>query len=113
MRSVARDVSGSAEARRRRAAIQRVLPIMVLALGIIGMPALLLSSGGVSRLGRLKEERETVKLDISRLSKRIEHLRSSAHSLKKDPAAVERSARDELGLLRRTEIVFHFEERKD
>lgn len=77
------------------------------------MPALLVSSGGVSRLERLQEERETVKLDISRLSKRIEHLRSSAHSLKKDPAAVERSARDELGLVRRTEIVFHFEERRD
>lgn len=113
MRSVARNVSGSAEARRRRAAIQRVLPILLLALGLVGMPALLLSSGGVSRLERLQEERETVKLDISRLNKRIEHLRSSAHSLKKDPAAVERSARDELGLLRRTEIVFHFEERKD
>lgn len=83
----------------------------MLSLGIVGMPALLLSSGGLGRLERLQEERESVKLDISRLSRRIEHLRSGADSLKKDPAAVERSARDELGLLRRTEIVFHFEQR--
>lgn len=105
-------MSSSAQARQRRAAIQRVLPLLVLGLGIVGMPTLLLSSGGLGRLERLQAERETVQLDISRLSKRIEQLRSSAHSLKKDPAAVERSARDELGLLRRTEIVFHFEQRE-
>jgi cell division protein FtsB len=61
----------------------------------------------------LQHERETVELDFSRLGKRIEQLRSSAHSLKKDPAAVERSARDELGLVRRTEVVFHFEQREN
>jgi cell division protein FtsB len=90
-----------------------VLPLLVLSLGILGMPALLLSSGGLQRLDRLQAERETVELEISRLSKRIEHLRSSAQALKSDPTAVERSARDELGLLRRTEIVFHFEPRAD
>ena len=111
--SVARGGSNSARARRRRAAIQRVLPLSVLALGILGMPALLLSSGGVGRLERLKSERETVELEISRLGKRIDHLRFSAQELKTDPKAVERSARDELGLLRRTEIVFHFEEKRD
>ena len=73
------------------------------------MPVLLLATGGLGRLDRLKAERGTVELEISRLTKRIEHLRSRAHELKDDPAAVERSARDELGLLRRTEIVFHFE----
>lgn len=109
MKSVARSVSSSARARRRRAMVQRILPLSVLALGIVGMPALLLSSGGLSRLERLKTERETVGLEISRLNKRIDHLRSRADSVKRDPHAVERSARDELGLLRRTEIVFHFE----
>lgn len=109
MRSVARATSSTAQARRRRAALQRFLPIFVLAWGVVGMPALLLTSGGLGRLDRLKAERGTVELEISRLSKRIEHLRSRARELKDEPAAVERSARDELGLLRRTEIVFHFE----
>lgn len=108
-RSVARPVSQSARARRRRALVQRLLPLGVLALGILGMPTLLLSSGGLSRLQRLQDERETVKVEISRLNKRLDHLRSQASSAKSDPRAVERSARDELGLLRRTEIVFHFE----
>lgn len=86
-----------------------MLPLVALALGIVGMPTLLLSSGGLSRLERLKGERETVQLEISRLNKRIDHLRSQARTIKREPTAVERSARDELGLLRRTEIVFHFE----
>lgn len=108
-RSVARPILNSMAARRRRAALQRALPLIVLALGVVGMPALLLSSGGLQRLERLKAERETVKLEISRLSKRIEQLRSGSQAAKSEPAAVERSARDELGLIRRTEIVFHFE----
>jgi cell division protein FtsB len=86
-----------------------MLPLVVLALGILGMPSLLLSSGGLARLDRLQGERETVELEISRLAKKIDHLRSQARTIKRDPTAVERSARDELGLLRRTEIVFHFE----
>lgn len=108
-RSVARPISSSAQARRTRAAIQRILPMFVLLLGIVGMPALLFSYGGVGRLNRLKNEQKSVNLEISRLNKRVEQLRSAAAALKHDPAAVERSARDELGLVRRTEIVFHFE----
>ena len=109
-RSVARPVSSSAQARRTRAAIQRILPIFVLLLGIVGMPALLFAHGGVARLSRLKNEQKSVNSEILRLSKRVEQLRSATLGLKHDPAAVERSARDELGLVRRTEIVFHFEQ---
>ncbi len=108
-KSVARPANSSAQARRRRAALQRILPLSVLALGLVGMPTLLLTGGGLSRLERLETEQKTVELEISRLNKRIEFLRSRAHALKTDPEAVERSARDELGLIRRTEIVFHFE----
>jgi cell division protein FtsB len=109
LRSVVRPVSTSAEARRGRAAIQRILPLLVLLLGIVGMPTLLLAYGGVARLQRLQSEEKSVKLEISRLSKRIVQLRAASDALKHDPTAVERSARDELGLVRRTEIVFHFE----
>lgn len=109
IKSVARAGRSTAFARRHRAAVQRILPISVLALGVIGMPTLLLSGGGLGRLERLDTERQTVKLEISRLGKRIEFLQARARALRSDPAQVERSARDELGLLRRTEIVFHFE----
>ena len=109
VRSISRGGGHSARARRQRLALQRILPVFVLALGLVGMPSLLLSGGGIGKLERLRSERETVQLEISRLSKRIEHLQAEAAALKSDPQRVERTARDELGLLRRTEIVFHFE----
>lgn len=109
-RSIARKLSTSASARRRRAALQRVLPLAVLALGLVGMPTLLIAHGGLGRLSRLQAERDAVKLETSRLKKRIVELRAAARDIKHDPRAVERSARDELGLLRRSEIVFHFEQ---
>ncbi len=109
-RSVARPVSSSASARRSRAAIQRLLPLLILLLGVIGMPTLLIAHGGIARLNRLKGEQKSVQLELSRLSKKITELRAAARALKHEPLAVERSARDELGLVRRTEIVFHFEQ---
>lgn len=112
LRSVSRPTASGASARRRRAAIQRVLPISVLALGVLGMPILLISSGGLSRLDQLDREEETVELEISRVTKRIEQLRARARAQKTDPAAVERSARDQLGLVRRTEVVFQFTEQR-
>jgi|SRR5690606_4930013 len=107
--SVARKVVPTVRARLRRATVQRVLPLLVLALGVIGMPTLLFSSGGLAQLDRLKTEGETVELEISRLTKRVEHLRVRAAELKADPQAIERSARDQLGLVRRTEVVYYFE----
>lgn len=108
LRSVSRPTSTTARARRRRAALQRVLPVSVLALGVLGAPLLLMSSGGLSRLDQLDKEQETVQLEISRVTKRIEELRARSRELKKEPAAVERAARDQLGLVRQTEVVFQF-----
>jgi cell division protein FtsB len=110
LKSLSRPLSSSAEARRGRAAIQRILPLMVLLVGIVGMPTLLIAHGGLARLARLKVEQRSVQSEISRLNKRITQLRAATNDLKEDPAAIERSARDELGLLRRTEVVFHFEQ---
>jgi len=73
------------------------------------MPTLLVAHGGLPRLERLKSEKRTVQTEISRLNKKIIELRADAHSLRHAPSAVERSARDELGLVRRTEFVFHFQ----
>lgn len=80
----------------------------LLALAALGVPALLISSSGISRLERLRIERETAELEISRLGKRIEELRAQVTRIKTDPDAVERVARDQLGLVRQTEVVFHF-----
>ncbi len=90
------------------AAIQRVLPLAVLAVAAISVPVMMLSPVGLPRLRNLEEERRQANEEISRLSAQITELRAEVARIKTDPAAVERVARDELGLVRATEVVFQF-----
>jgi len=107
--SSSRSRSTTVGARRLRAIVQRVLPLAVLALGGVGTPWLLISTGGTARLERLEHEREEVELEISRLTKRIHELRARAQAVRSEPREVERVARDKLGLVRQTEVVFQFQ----
>jgi cell division protein FtsB len=87
---------------------QRVLPLSVLALAAVSVPVLVLSPTGLPRLRNLEEERQRANDEISRLGSQINALRAEVARIKTDPAAVERAARDELGLVRTTEVVFQF-----
>jgi len=89
---------------------QRVLPLAVLALAAISVPMMMLSSTGLPRLQSLREEKVRADEEVSRLSQQIWELRAEVARIKDDPAAVERAARDELGLVRRSEVVFQFRE---
>ena len=89
---------------------QRVLPLTVLALAAVSVPFLILSPTGLPRLRNLEEERGRANEEISRLGSQITTLRAEVARIKSDPAAVERAARDELGLVRTTEVVFQFSE---
>jgi cell division protein FtsB len=88
--------------------VQRVLPLAVLALAAISVPMLMLSATGLPRLKGLQEEKARADDEVSHLSQDIWELRAEVARIKDDPAAVERAARDELGLVRRTEVVFQF-----
>jgi cell division protein FtsB len=87
---------------------QRVLPLAVLTVAAISVPIMMASPTGLPRLRNLEEERRQVNEEISRLSSQITALRAEVSRIKSDPAAVERAARDELGLVRTTEVVFQF-----
>jgi cell division protein FtsB len=89
---------------------QRVLPLAVLAVAAVSVPFMMLSPTGLPRLRNLEEERRRADEEISRLSSQINDLRAEVARSKSDPAAVERAARDELGLVRTTEVVFQFSE---
>ncbi|HEX3774495.1 MAG TPA: septum formation initiator family protein [Polyangiaceae bacterium] len=71
---------------------------------------MMLSSTGLPRLQSLRDEKARADEDVSRLSEQIWELRAEVAQIKDDPAAVERAARDELGLVRRSEVVFQFRE---
>ncbi|HEX4337886.1 MAG TPA: septum formation initiator family protein [Polyangiaceae bacterium] len=87
---------------------QRLLPIFVLAVSAISVPVMILAPTGAPRMRALTEEKRRVDVEISRLGDQIRRLRVEVRQLKSDPAKVEQVARDELGLLRRTEIVVQF-----
>ena len=84
------------------------MPLAVLALAAISVPMMMLSATGLPRLQGLREEKIRADDEVSRLSQQIWELRAEVARIKDDPAAVERAARDELGLVRRTEVVFQF-----
>ncbi|MEP7052357.1 MAG: septum formation initiator family protein [Pseudomonadota bacterium] len=90
--------------------VQRVMPLAVLAIAAISVPMLMLSATGLPRLQGLREEKVRADDEVSRLSQQIWELRAEVAKIKDDPAAVERAARDELGLVRKTEVVFQFHE---
>lgn len=87
---------------------ERSLPLLLLGLSLISVPWMILSSTGIPRLRALGEEKAQVDVEISRLSDEIRKLRVEVRHMKDDPAKIEQVARDQLGLLRQTEIVFQF-----
>lgn len=92
------------------ALLQRVLPIAVLVVAAVSVPVMILSADGLGRLKHLEAEKERADEEVSRLSEQISRLRAEVRRIKDDPATVERVARDELGLVRQTEVVFQFSE---
>lgn len=92
--------------------LERVLPILVLVVAVIGAPVMILSPQGLPRLRGLERELTEVEEDSAELRRQIEALRGKVARLRDDPSAVERIARDDLGLVRQTEVVFQFPVRR-
>jgi len=88
--------------------LERVLPLLVLSVSVVSVPVMIFSPTGAPRLRALSEEKRRVDVEVSRLGDQIRRLRVEVRQMKSDPAKIERVARDELGLLRQTEIVVQF-----
>ncbi len=89
--------------------VERGLPIGVLVVALIGAPVMIFSPEGLPRLRGLERELAAVEAENRELAHELEERRGAAARLRDDPAALERIARDDLGLVRQTEIVFQFE----
>ncbi len=96
---------------RRALVLERVLPIGLLAIALIGAPLLIFSRDGMPRLEAVEKELATVERENAELRREIELLRARVARLRDDPAAIEQLARDELGLIRQSEVVFQFPEK--
>lgn len=86
----------------------RVLPLGLLAVACLKVPLTLLGPAGLPRLGALRSELAQVEADNREALREIERLRLEIHALRDDPEAVERIARDQLGMVRKSEVIFQF-----
>ena len=87
---------------------QRALPIAILAIAALGAPILILEPDGLPRMRALQTELAQTNDENAELRRHITELRGQVRELRDDPAAVERIARDDLGLVRKSEVVFQF-----
>lgn len=94
--------------RLKQESLQRALPLGLLGLALVAVPVLVWSPSGLPRLERLKSERDQMRDKAARLSEEIRELQAEVARVKSDPSHVEQVARDELGLVRQTEVVFQF-----
>lgn len=83
-------------------------PLALLAASVILVPLRMLDAQGLPRYRALKAELVKVKADNATTSREVRDLARQVEALKTDPAALERVARDELGMVREGEIVFQF-----
>jgi cell division protein FtsB len=85
-----------------------LLPFGLLVFAVVAVPLHILDEQGLPRyralraeLARVHERNELMRRDVRDLGQQVERLRN-------DPRAVERIARDELGMVRKDELVFQF-----
>lgn len=87
---------------------ERLLPLGMLVLAAVSVPLMFWSPSGLTRLEALQGQRQDLELEMKRLERDIERLRFEANNIKTSPSSIERVARDELGLVRQTELVVQF-----
>lgn len=85
-----------------------LLPFGLLVVAIIAVPLRILDDQGLPRYRELKAELTEVQEINAGLRREVEELAAEVEALRTDPEAIERIARDELGMVRDDEIVFQF-----
>jgi cell division protein FtsB len=88
-----------------------IVPFSLLVLAIVLLSVEIFEEDGLPRYRALRAEHETMESRNERVRERIRELRREVRALREDPATIERVARDELGLVRRGELVFQFDGR--
>jgi len=89
----------------------RGLPLAVLTVSLIAVPVLVLEPQGMPRMRALEKELRDVEAENAELRRDVARLRTEVKDLRENPAAVERIAREQLGLVRKSEVVFQFEKK--
>jgi len=86
-----------------------LMPFGLLVYAMCSVPARLVSEEGLPRYRRLQEQLTKIRGENVTLAGDIDRLNREVKALLHDPEAVERIARDELGMIREGELLFQFE----
>ncbi|MBX3228033.1 MAG: septum formation initiator family protein [Labilithrix sp.] len=89
----------------------RGLPLALLTVSLIAVPVLVLSPEGMPRMRALEKELKDVETENAELRRDVSRLRAEVKDLRDNPTAVERIAREQLGLVRKSEVVFQFDKK--
>jgi cell division protein FtsB len=89
----------------------RGLPLAVLTVSLIAVPVLVLEPQGMPRMRALDKELSEVEAENAELRRDVSRLRTEVKDLRENPAAIERIAREQLGLVRKSEVVFQFDKK--
>lgn len=89
----------------------RGLPLAVLTVSLVAVPVLVFEPQGLPRMRALEKELVGVQNENAELRRDVGKLRAEVKDLRENPAAVERIAREQLGLVRKSEVVFQFEKK--
>ena len=84
------------------------LPLALIFGALVSVPVQVFSPAGLPQVRHLEAERARTAEQEQLLSQEIMQLRAEVERIKSEPSAVEQVARDELGLVRPTEVVFQF-----
>jgi cell division protein FtsB len=85
-----------------------LVPFGLLVFTVVSLSLRILSEEGLPRYRKLRAQLGHIAHENEQLERRIGKLTREVKALSHDPEAVERIARDELGLLREGEILFQF-----
>jgi cell division protein FtsB len=75
---------------------------------MVAVPMLLFEEKSYPRYQSLKAQLERSETNAKQLTREVEALKKQVTRLRDDPQAVERIARDELGMIRSDELIFQF-----
>ena len=87
----------------------RGLPLAVLTMSLVAVPVLIFQPQGLPRMRALEKDLVAVEASNAALRRDVVRVRTEVKELRESPAAVERIAREQLGLVRKNEIVFQFD----
>ncbi len=87
-----------------------LLPLTLLVGSIVSVPLMVLDEQGLPRYRALRAELAELRRETDQLRDDVRAQGREVEALRADPEAIERIARDELGMVREGEIVFQFPE---